>query len=921
MHFFHEMATLLDTQLDVTSTSRFKASLGLVNTESSITTQIAVPLTEFSVRPGSQISFYLPANLGYVKDPKLEFTMNLTFKWVPAAYRLIVGAMAQAAWQNLSALEASTFPKFPGGAPAAFPRMLFDSDTYALDFQKHLGAWSLVSSCSIETTTGVVFDEINSIIQLEKWMQWQCANKSPTDLQIFDQLTQAGICQPNTLQPNMQPAFNCSGKTRCVSYEIDPDRQEITFVKKVTVPIPLTFGDKWPLKYIGDCVLRMQMAEISYQNMTCDRIICNAYLDLRSDYSFSETGQDISGNVPPIPPGLPNDPSNSVVAQSTFKSILAVGVCGCQNNPAVDKYQGDPMSTDWDVTFMHVTFNGIKLTTGDLEKIIGSCDLNRSEPQIFQWLQPPQQGRTYNPGAAIFSSGAMMYIRVAHFDLPVSGASAPYAFPNAYAQVLIQGVPELNDAWTQVPVYASNIANVFLVGSNSGAYNGEPEDSQANCTMNLSELGKESSVYVQFVQPIVAYIPVKGVNLTPIVTAAGGPGPARISNYGGFLPDPTVQPADVPYAVDIRGDVLPLMMEQNIGFEVQFIIGEQKTNIAYEGHDGGNPVPTVNQNVYESTPDINQNYVHELLPGAVSAPELLMPKSVSYSEMRLTFSKQKESEGVAKYLNELWETDGIVISQVGTSSACYNISSIEGLQLTFSSESSVLYGMTFEVRPTYQNVPYLQIAMPCATMQYYTLSQGSYIVRKVLQEEQAEVIGSKYVCQQLCFSTQPNGPLKAVIYGKPTGTGPSEYLYRKWAQFFGNATGESEKSINMAWLHSAGCLKDGIYNANTRDGGALLPSRTTWDLKFQLRNRYPQNSRAPSDYVDGFDRTPFNTPDIPFYYTLDNDRANIWLQADATSTIPTLSFYITSWQQRQWVIKKGRPLQGTTALGVVRILE
>jgi hypothetical protein len=913
------MASLLETHhLDATSTKFFRGSLGYADTEGSYGRQIRIPLTEAEARPGSNLTFYLPPNLGYLTDIRFCYTIHLEFDYYPSVEGLIAMGLSTAMWTNPNALEKRMLPTWKtNNKPEVYEPLFISQKGYALDFPVNLGAFSIVSYASLETTTGNVFTEYNNPIQLEKWNQWNYTTKSDQEMVIFDSETQSGILHPQTIQPSLQPPLGTYGKMRAFTYRFSEDNKKITFSKKVCVPFPFAFPDKWMLYLIGGVYLRINLHENLDRVFGQNIIRTNGYLDLIKDFAFGY----VSDLQPNDDNTLADDATNTPYFQNCNKSILSVGVAMVNNDPTKAKYTvgGNvvPIAQlpDNKVTMLKFTFQGLRLSTQDLDFIIGAPTLQRANPSgriDSSALKQPNSGKLYgNPASTLRQTGGVLHLRLSHMDLPTTKlVNTPQG---EYAESIhMQGFAALRDTWARVPIYPSNIAGIYNVGMHEVARI-TPEASIADeSEQATAALGEESCVYIAFCVPVTVLVPAWHVNLNPILSNGGDPPTiTRRGGYGVFLDAPQFGSDELPEGVD---PVLPLMREQNLGVEFQFNIGEPLDRFATPG-DGSYilpddiPLKYVTQNSQGNM--IYNNY--NLSDVEHNSYDILQPTKVTYTDIFLQATKKTLSDGVHKYLESLYEAEGIPITAVAWNSISYNLSTTEGVELDFISSKTQTAFFTFELRSPYNNVNRLPLGQPVLTMEYFKLQQGSFIVKNVLAQEQALVIGNKFIQPHLTYV----GGTRSTLYQKPTGCGPTQSMWLDWSQAFGNATGESEKEINCGYLHSLQYTHDTIYNCQTRDGMAHFAEQTSWKAYFKVRKWYPGNSLDSRALITDYDT--YVTKNVPD--KLSFTETDVFLADKATSQIPSMPLYITAWGLAEWILSKGKGMQGGTARGVIKILE
>lgn len=909
------MATLLDSKhIDASSSSAFRGSMGYASTESTVANQIRIPLVEDVVRPGSNITFNLPRNLGVLTNLRLCFQMNITFPYYPQVTNLLGNNLTQAGWSSYNALTKQAFPTWNNSKPTNVPLLFLSQRAYALDFPVNMGAFSVVSKCSLETETGFIVSEYNDPYQLEKWMQFKYTTLKDTEMRLFDQETQGGICQPQTMHPNLQPAFNVSGKNRAVTYKISDDSKEITFTKQICVPFPLTFGaDKLFAYMIGNTKLMIDMAEISPRVLTSNIQRVNGYLDLREDFAH---------NIPPgrqlptVTTGNADAPNEATLDAFTTKSILGIGVAVCNPNPAQDPYTN--MTAGQKFTVLKLTLQGLRCQTGDITAIIGDPSLHRqnaSFPRVHN-------DETTNPASTLLQVGGVLYVRLAAMDLPTTGMNS-HGYESYPEAVTSQGFAKLLDRWVRVPIHPSNIAKVILVGNHESPVSMPSSFFVRDAEKAINAIGKENSVFVQFCTPISLHVPVHGVNLLPIVNTKDNDTPpnpitARKGGYGTMLDDVFWETDTV---IDDE-QPLPLMYDQNLGFQFMFNIGEPidayLVNSAF-GTGGGTTLTAPNIPLFQlksqNPPDNNNPIIDKFDLGQVVPPDysIVMPTTVTYTNVCLQASKQILSDGVAQYLKTMYETSGVIFTAVVPRFQVFNVTDMSSTMFNVNISKTVAYFFTLEVRTLYNPIDHLPIGYPTMTFDNYRIVQGSYEVRNVKNWEQNQLLGGKLVQPVVSFKDNK----KIALFQKPSGPGPSQYVCNMWAQAFGNALGESEATINNSYLASMQYFLDGIYSCQTRDGGAHFAEKTSFQIYFKIKNDYPGNSMTSTQLLtQSMSYTTNATPDAREFTTVD---ATITKPQD--TKIPLVPLYVTAWCQEQLIMKEGQPLQAGTAPANLTILE
>ena len=914
--------------------------------------KIKVTIREAVVSAGTTFTVKLPASLGALSNPHLEFDLEMDFPWsetcfpagydewkdsylyfnngqpgasISEAFDLAVCAFFQDVYPGLSQ---NTVPHDLG---AMMHRYAGSRPSLCCDPPQGLGWTTLFQNIQLnQDQTGFRIDESNQAETFEDFIDFQFMTKIGKDSLVYDQLMCCNVWGAHpALQSNLTPPLNISGHRRANKIERRGDIMTVT--KTVSMPLPLWFGESYPLEQMGDCNLLFQMN--ANPTFTCVPRTYSGFMSLDQDSALGSF-------------------SNSVGKEL----IQEIWWSPCGADGTLFYHQNGEYS------MISVTFAGIRLDTADLTEILGDPNLWIEGSDLPAMTDRDRLGkkRRMNPTCELYRTGITFFVRVASIDSPVTRIVLDAtAIGKDDITHDLTGIPVIRDAWVKCHVTGSMITNCCL--SNSGA-DQDPDLSNTTAQQlvtiqhsgNLTDekIGSKGSVVISFAQPYTVAVPIFQADYSPITGPSdiNGAVPAKgISRTTGTPTNTTngpLGPTNSAYnadgfqtapSINTQGNHYWIPLVENVGFEIKAIIG---TAFNTSGILGTGPTPNkfvpdgfVARDYYYHKDELagvtftttSQNDGAASLHNAAGTNNLppIVPLGWRLKNVCLSANRMLLPKEVSETLDEMTRSDtGLVIERPIATTVRSQITNNDANTFTFQTIVQQPYAMKFAIRKNTSD-PLCSNSGPFTTFSYFSLNQGSFNVVDYQRNALKVNFGGKWPRSYPYWNQQSSMMLPVTMY---KGTGGNEYFMSKFRTAFSNMFGQSEAGSAQPFINGAYATKfnrflDVIYPMNTLGGSATILPQTNWQCRFGVLPSQTSSEliTRKRQGVAGVQADPVtktiavgNSFDGPVSGREYSMNSTIIGFGDSTSSLdfPTLDgtsncqLVVTTYSKKQWSIKK-----------------
>lgn len=902
--------------------------------------KIRVTIREAEVSAGTTFVVKLPASLGFLSEPHLQFDLEMDFDYVedpiPSGFATTkalvynnvgapVSAGTQTALNNFKAVVARQLGIAVPGQSAALANFLnnasYNVPNFACDAPPGLGWTTLFQNIQLnQDTTGYRIDETNQAEGYEDFIDMKMMTKVDKDSYIYDASMGTNVWGSFPgIQANLSSPLNVSGSRRANRVRLNG--QTLTVTKSVNMPIPLWIGDQWLLNEFGDCNLLFQM--------NANPSFCVAprwysgYMTLEKD-----------GQLP-----YQAKTTSSLIQTVTYSPVCNLGDLG-------DHPTGE-------YSMITLGLQGITLDTADLTEILG-------DPQLeVPVITPPVANgnpltgtKLDRPLATIYRSGITLFMRVAAIDAPFTPLlngplPAAQMADGAFVQSAdrITGIPVLRDSWVRLHVPGSNIAQVYLTNSFT-----EPQlqltsasqlqDKNVSCDLTEAALGQKGKVTILFGAGAHVSLPIHQADYSGKQTMAinAGNTPVNMAHPRcvAVMTTNTVDDTVICTAVSNNNSALVSGVSpranwapvfENVGIEIraitgapsQFSMGSSTILAAAPGSTAPMIGCTTTPTAYNYDPygTANENVLIPT-PSNVYQPQI-SPKGWRLKNVVLAANRVLLPLQVQKSLDELISSEtGLIIERPVAVTVRSQVNSFDSNTFTFQSIVQQPYGMKFGLRiPTV--VPGYPGAGAFVPFSYFTLNQGSFNVVNYDKGTLRANHGGKWP------TIQPVVTATGVSYYAPVtmfkGTGSNEYFMSKIRTCYANMYGENEAGSVKPFINGAYAMKnrrmlDVVYPMNTLGGSAQILPQTNWQCRFGVDTQmFPSVVQPRQFYNSGGPRElpvyPVAAQTVTWYNAIPAAGYGGFEPSTPDPTYDILSgptpgvqLVNTTYCKKQWVIKK-----------------
>jgi hypothetical protein len=713
----------------------------------------------------------------------------------------------------------------------------FNLNPLALGFPTKLGAMNMFTY-RLVTETGRVIDETSDEQRIAKFVEKNAATLPPAQFQLFDIMAKTNMCQDQVIDAGIRPRRGLRGSIELSSAYVS--KGELVVMTEFNIPIPLFLGDDWPTVFMGNPRLEITMNP-----------------DPRA--MFSATSRTFTSYMTTATEAVWNQPLNT--ASKSTKCITQMSFCPVRGSVASALPNGyDAVAT------LNVNISSIKLTTSDLESIIG----NEST-----WVVDSSGNVSY-PQCEIFRTGLDVFTRMVKCSHTTTTDSSQFILREQYVH-------------SHIP--ASQIVAIIPGTSYVPGTTATPGDPG----MQESANSDDASVFIVLANDIMVSSLVYGSTPGALV------GTTFTSDYPGNETLFTSKPEGGPW-----------IPHEDIGIELIL-----KTNVPNTSFDNADGVPTTYN-------PIGTNKGAAMIPQYPNTDvpvTPIYPTSVTIEHCRLAASKMRLDENVFNTLNrEFLGNYGLRMYRSTPVQTVFNTVSSGVHQFLFTLYNTRLAFLQFENFRPYDQRYGVDRMLPVAPFSQYRLFDGSNLVQESTPDTQFESFGYKY---PMTLSNNDNST--ALPTAMLSGSIGEEDLYAQMRIAWRNAF-IARPSINLSMLHSIRSHWGVFYALNTLDGLVELPGQTTFRFEFQVRDTLYPNSHDMGIFTSGplckklESSSNFVAPFFPFTFGAYEASPPALTQLATQSVITTLEspplsiqtanvgiptpMTVTAWGATEWVFKQ-----------------
>jgi len=877
--------------IDMSHTREFLGGLNQFD-ESLEFDNFELPVREALIQPAATIEFVLNrGTIPFCYKPELRYRRELTFPYraqpIPIGYAFAMnqtfpGGNDPTAWLQQMFDIPLNQSLTSGEMNNLLSHLAYNVPDYACDPPTNLGHTCDLERVWLESVDGGrIIDDLNQTQGFESYNFLQLANRQGADFRAYDLKMKTNICQyAQDIEPSLLPTFGVNGTRRAVSFSFDgglasPDpvkflagQSTITVVQEVSMPVPLYIGDKWPVNWMADSDLKLNVTLRAFNNGHNYVAATRDYTSMLDSYLHSKLY-------------IATDINDSDVTQASGITPIA----SWQYLPTVPRNSDnvtDGFAPAGSQSTLRIVITAIPLDTNDLEAVLGASNL--TVPSAYDNLPglafdaagtvPYNFTGTNFPLSSMLNNGLLLHASLAALDHPSVDSGDMLMFqPGEGNDTFDQlgtdralqamecniGNRVLRAMWSQQYIFASEIAGICLatpaqvfVPGNSSNTDAVEAIAAAVDTSSWNS-GCQGKVYVVLNHPILLDIPLFGIDMSDFIvptldqidaTALGH----GYTERGGILqipyPSPTGFTSNVTsnYGSDIRnaepvnvmtlGSVNKTMSEggnfipTTNRFKIALRVSTGRPSFPGFGASGVNGHAGVADNgygmpqVYKAA-DVTSGNIDNVTAGVLPltlyntnfnrSQFVSFPTSVRYSNMRLGYMRPRLPESIVKDLDQIWgeaSGPGLSITNVRMTKQSFPLQTMQTRQVSVQATVTNPYFIQFAIRCTNaQYIPFMEQAMPYTTFDQVSILQGSQQVYYQLPVYQQQNIGGEWPMKIPYF-----GQMDANHLPNPTvflkGNGGTQYEYRLLAKAIGNAfgnTGDNGVSNSVNLAYTAYC--------------------------------------------------------------------------------------------------------------------
>lgn len=790
----------------LTTMRQFMGQTAVVNSETS-STKISLNAIQDISKPGSTLTFDLPATWGTISDPTISAEIELRYKINGTLVQpLKVGAFKNGEWDNLTAAQQGYYADQDD-----FQFQLINGSDYAMDFPTLLGAGSLFTWTLSQKETGVVIDQM-TIKELASFNTLTMATAEPSDAYFADRTQELNVFQHcPAFDSTISPPSGVSDYLRCATAKIDGDYLVIT--KLVNCKVPLAFGETYPLDLMGDCRLDLQLSTDP-----------NLFASVPKHYTGRLDSSLEFGSILSAGSGL--------IAHAEFLPVFNMNL----TNPA--KITLNPRSYG-ESSMLRIGLRGLRLDTDDLLSILGGPKAVCMQPNAND------QMLLSVPACSALSSGVMVQFKIAALDICTFADTVLPTINNAANWVtLLEFVRKVNGTRVlrniSVPVFipASKIAgfavespmrfqgNVVGSANDVGSYSAT---SFQGADLSMTSLANTGSVVMRFVDTLTIVLPIFGGvygSLLQTGVTVGG------NNYQVGAPQLTslnTAPAAANQGIDM------LATNFTIAYTVSTNSGSGTEN---------NPFRKPATRPLARTSAAFEHWFTDAAATAVTGKPLsIQPTSWQLSKVTFKCDRLNVPAEIKEVMDDEFKSNGFRITRVATDTDWVTLPNAGPQTVTCVSRHAQMFGLIFGLHtlPSVY-VPLSETALPAATFSELTLNQGEI---QVVMRRPADLLCNFGGNWPLLYPSYQNYNQTTDSYNVccvPKGPGGNEFTLGLLRDMYANSLGlgveqddDKNRSINVAALVRLRQQWNFYYNLGTDGGAAQIPPQSQFLFSFTPR--------------------------------------------------------------------------------------
>lgn len=801
---------------------------------------------ELTVSSHSTVTLPIPKSLKWAYKPLLEFDLVMRFPYIPQPFHGTPGTIgaepAEYPGELLATYPSATmsagltkyFPTW-SGYPALAQTPINTSDL-AMDPHTLLGYGSLFQTITLQQTDGTIIDQMN-LEKLPFYNEQRILTMTTDAARDFDYLSGTNIYQhcPDFF-PSLVPQRGTQNTRRCNSVTYDAASDTVTVRKKVTLPVPLEFGDSWPLKYLGDTQLILQcnpMMEFTSQPRhhtgTIDLLQQSNHLSTLT--AGTASGSSMQGNIQ----SYQFVTCTNAVLNGSLAGTVNPSVCGERSSLEVSLWSID--------------------VNGDLEDFLGPATSTIDNIWSTSASSPTAVTSKIYPASSIRATGCTVLVSLSQLDIPqinpqylVSSAGNVLTDDVATndvtvagnAQVILDaiGIPTLREVSTAYQVPASQIGAICLSPLTPLTYETSP--SVVTASSNLAESLQaadvrphninQRKVRIFFNSPLLVRVPIFSADYSSIILAERAD-----ELYNAQLVRAPYWCQQWAASTDPQWDLGAEWGATQTVWTPQHINAtltvEVVTNSAYRPKTNARNVPETN---------LIQSDITVPHGGAQAFPLSTQPISWSIEDLSLRISRPDIPASFEQEFDDAFKgPTGVSVQRICVDTAYKQLATKAGEEITMLLQKEHLYGMQFCITTPEDNTqygvePYLNnfgfISM--------SLFENTTNLFYKTPDQLLTNVGGEMAYTQPCYSSSTT--LTDANASNPCtrvkGAGGSKETFSDIDTLFGNFLGISHDSESVASINNPAAKRMrtplSVFYAFTVGGSATLPRDTKFTIKF-----------------------------------------------------------------------------------------
>lgn len=800
---------------ELTSMRRFMGHTAKVNAELPAT-KISVNAIQDVLKPGSTVSFDLPASWGTVSDVMLSAVLELTFPMSSLVQPLKIGDKAN--WVNLTPAQQSFYAD-----ENDFKYQLANGTDYSMDFQTLRGSASLGSVWTLtQKESGVIIDQM-TLKKLTNYNAYKMATLSEEESLYFDRLHELNVYQHcPAYDSSISPQTGVSDYARCMTAVVVGDTLKVT--KAINIMVPLTFGDTYPLEVMGDTRLDIQLNPD-----------LNIFGSMPKIYTGHLSVCEEFGENLAIPNGL-------IAGAEYFPFYTLNGA----RNALAERASGES-------TVIRVGFRGLRLHTNDLLSIMGGPKALTTQKAVNG------SNLLFAPSCAALSSGVLVNFQLTSLDLCAFVPSGVTANAPALYD-LLQYIRDSNGSRVlrnvSVPVFipASKIAGFHVEAGSRYQANAAAFVTDDNTTTNLeytnSLAGADLSPEAVFStgQVVMDFVGLVWVDI-PVFNGVMGALYSQNAGVGGSA------------AQDV-GVLSTAALTTNSAAGLNIAASNFTISYSVSTNSGGDP----NQNMYSSVKvpfcrsNDAKNYWFESASAQAAAGTgkalSVLPTSWEMKNVSLKMNRLQVPEELHAVMKEEFRTNGFRITRVDTDTELFTLPNAGPQTNLVTTRFTQPYALSFGLAalPT-TYVANVEQYLPNATFSELQLYQGD---TQVVMRRPDDLICNVGGVWPVLLPDYENYGKNTTLYNTCTrlkGPGGNEFTLGLIRDAYANSLGigvegESDQlnSINIAALTRLRQQWKYFYAMGTDGGSAHIAPQTPFTFTFTPRIEFEAAAGVCSTY-------------------------------------------------------------------------